>query len=85
MDDILQEWYDVKMALKQLERRNDEIRRELEAYMKANRMNSIVARDFVVARKTITRFSINKDDVPVQTWNRYATGKVYDTLHLTPL
>lgn len=80
--DTLEKWYEAKTKISLLEAKIEKYKRLIEAEMKANNTNKISKGKFNVTKRSMTRTTLSKDNVPVEIWNKYSTKSHYDTFFL---
>ena len=85
LDDILSEWYKLKKNLKQLQEREDQIKKIVRVIMNNERSDKLKSDDYQVSKRTMNKTFLTKHDLPEELWNKYSKKKSIEALYLKRL
>ena len=72
-------WNDAKDKASHFEKLADKYKQKVIDYMIENNLDTIKTEDFIVTKRTTSRDSISKNDLPEDVWKKYYKTTTYDT------
>ena len=82
LDTLLTKWDESKKRKIQCEKECEQYRSAVERFMNKKNTDTIDASNFIVSRRSTTRQSMAKSNVPLDLWNRYSTRSTFKTYNL---
>jgi hypothetical protein len=70
--DTIEDWYQLKKRVSELEKRIDDCREKVIEYMNSNDIDTVLAGDLCVKKSSLERDVMTKKDVPVDVWEKYS-------------
>jgi len=80
IDEILEDYYEKKEKLKDLEDEVFLLKQSLESYFEDHEVNIIKSNDYTAYLKEMSVERLSKKDCPVDVWNDYSKVSRYNTL-----
>ena len=72
LKDTIDDWYQLKKRVSELEKRIDDCREKVIQYMNSNDLDTVLAGDLCVKKTSLERDVMTKKDVPVDVWEKYS-------------
>jgi hypothetical protein len=72
LKETIEDWYQLKRRLNDLEKRIDQNRDKIIKYMDENNVDTVLTEDLIVKRIDTERESISKKDIPADLWSKYS-------------
>ncbi len=82
VEEFLHKWFEVKLHLAKLEAKCAKYKRMAERLMDKKGKNTLISKSYILNRRSNTRQSVSKANLPVEIWNRYSTRNTYNSYHL---
>ena len=85
MNDLINNWYDVKNQIKLLERKSKLYRTKIEKIMDHKGTNTLYSDRLRVTRRTIHTPHLIKKNVPKNIWDRYSSISTHNSYYMKKL
>lgn len=72
LKDIIEDWYQLKKRVSELEKRIELNRDQIIEYMNTNDIDTVLSGDLCVKKTVLERETITKKDIPSELWVKYA-------------
>jgi cytochrome c-type biogenesis protein CcmH/NrfG len=82
LDALLAKWHNAKQELSLAETNVKKYRDRINGVMDDKAKNELRTENFSVSRRTISKETVSKSDLPADIWGRYASKSVYTALYL---
>lgn len=83
VDELLSKWYDLKETINKLETKMKEYKLVAEQLMSKNNTTELKNKEYVLEKKELTRRTVNKEQLPVEIWNKYSKEQVYNSFYIS--
>jgi len=80
--EAVEEWYKAKEKVTFYEKQSEKLKQQVIEYMKNKEVESLVTTNYVVSKKSMSRDSLSKKDVPDDIWKKYAKNISYDAYYI---
>jgi hypothetical protein len=82
IDTALNKWNNAKNELTILENNIERYKKSIDKYMIKKNKTKVIGKNFTVEKRTNTRSSLSKSNVPLEIWDRYSTRCTYNSYYL---
>ena len=82
LETIFSEWYSIKKKKSELEDREEEIKKIIHKILTKEKVEELESENFKVSRKSQTRRSVTKSDLPSDIYDKYSKSKKISILYL---
>jgi len=82
IEQFLQNWYDTKTKIADLQRKLDKYKKVADKIMTPNAGDQIRSRGFVLTKKVQSRKTISKSTVPNEVWENYSKRVDYPVFYI---
>jgi len=82
IDEILEKWVESKKQVLYHENQSEKYREAVERYMTKKSINTLEGTDYTVTKRSNTRETLAKKDVPVDVWNKYSNKFTYNSYYV---
>ena len=83
IDYLLDTWNETKKQIADLEKQLEKCKKAAERLMRKTGENELVSNHHVLTKKTMSRRTISKNDMPEQLWYKYSKECSYPAYYLT--
>lgn len=80
--EAVEEWYKAKEKVTFYEKQSEIFKQQVIEYMKNKEVETIVTTNYIVSKKSMSRDSLSKKDVPDDLWKKYAKNISYDAYYI---
>jgi len=80
--EAVEEWYKAKEKVAFYEKQSEKFKQQVIEYMKNKEVETIVTTNYIVSKKSMSRDSLSKKDVPDDLWKKYAKNISYDAYYI---
>ena len=80
--EAVEEWYKAKEKVAFYEKQSEKLKQQVIDYMKNKEVETLVTTNYVVSKKSMSRDSLSKKDVPDDVWKKYAKNISYDAYYI---
>ncbi len=80
--EAVEEWYKAKEKVAFYEKQSEKLKQQVIDYMKNKEVETLVTTNYVVSKKSMSRDSLSKKDVPDDIWKKYAKNISYDAYYI---
>jgi len=80
--EAVEEWYKAKEKVTFYEKQSEKLKQQVIDYMKNKEVETLVTTNYVVSKKSMSRDSLSKKDVPDDIWKKYAKNISYDAYYI---
>jgi hypothetical protein len=80
--EAVEEWYKAKEKVAFYEKQSEKIKQQVIDYMKNKEVETLVTTNYIVSKKSMSRDTLSKKDVPDDLWKKYAKNISYDAYYI---
>lgn len=82
IDNLLENWHDAKQTIAELENKCERYKRLADKLMRSQDTTKLSSHSFQLNKRTISRTTLTKKDVPKDIWDRYSREITYTSYYL---
>jgi len=80
--EAVEEWHKAKEKVAFYEKQSEKLKQQVIEYMKNKEVETLVTTNYIVSKKSMSRDSLSKKDVPDDVWKKYAKNISYDAYYI---
>lgn len=80
--EAVEEWHKAKEKVAFYEKQSEKLKQQVIEYMKNKEVETLVTTNYIVSKKSMSRDSLSKKDVPDDIWKKYAKNISYDAYYI---
>ena len=80
--DSVEQWFKAKEKVSFYEKQSEKLKQQVIEYMKDKDVETLVTTNYIVSKKSMSRDTLSKKDVPDDVWKKYAKNISYEAFYI---